>query len=143
MRGFFFFRYRFAVTKCTDFIHFFLTFASPLDEAMNTPTDYPRNSTSFAQKWRSLIENSTIFRSDSPISSTKGRTGTKNPSAPTQEKAHSTKQRTTMAEPQTGKKEEIESQLCIFTPTRPPFKEFSLPLLHDSKPTFGAAFATP
>ncbi|MBF1065821.1 MAG: hypothetical protein HXL28_03535 [Prevotellaceae bacterium] len=39
--------------------------------------------------------------------------------------------------------EEIESQLCIFAPTRPPFKEFSLPLLHDSKPTFGAAFATP
>ena len=39
--------------------------------------------------------------------------------------------------------EEIESQLCIFTPIRPPFKEFSLPLLHDSKPTFGAAFATP
>jgi len=39
--------------------------------------------------------------------------------------------------------EEIESQLCIFASTRPPFKEFSLPLLHDSKPTFGAAFATP
>jgi len=39
--------------------------------------------------------------------------------------------------------EEIESQLCIFAATRPPFKEFSLPLLHDSKPTFGAAFATP
>ena len=56
MRGFFFFRYRFAVTKCTDFIHFFLTFASPLDEAMNTPTDYSRSSTGFAQKWRSLIE---------------------------------------------------------------------------------------
>ena len=104
MRGFFFFRYLFAVTKCTDFIHFFLTFASPLDEAMNTPTHYPRNSTSFAQKWRSLIENSTIFRSDSPISSTKGRTGTENPSALPQEKAHSTKQHTTMAEPQTRKK---------------------------------------
>ncbi len=39
--------------------------------------------------------------------------------------------------------EEIESQLCIFASTRPPFKEFSLPLLHNSKPTFGAAFATP
>ena len=40
-------------------------------------------------------------------------------------------------------REEIESQLCIFTPMRPPFKEFSLPLLHDSKPTFGAATAAP
>jgi len=33
MRGFFF-----AGTKRTNFIHFSLTFASPLDEAMNTPT---------------------------------------------------------------------------------------------------------
>lgn len=33
----------------------------------------------------------------------KGRTGTENPSAPIQEKAHSTKQRATIAEPKTRK----------------------------------------
>lgn len=99
MRGFFF-----AATKRTNFIHFSLTFASPLDEAMNTPTHHSRNSTSFAQKWWSLIENIIIFRSKSAISSTKGRTGTENPSAPPQEKARCTKQGMTMAEPQARKK---------------------------------------
>ena len=96
---------------------------------MNTPHARSRNSTNFAQKWRSLIDERENRHRKSERAD------------PRESPLYEATRNNRRAEDEEG--EEIESQLCIFTPIRPPFKEFSLPLLHDSKPTFGAAFATP